>query len=517
MKSTQEPLRIPLWKVNPQFDNDHPNYKGGDPSTYLLSALCYDSLAGPSTCLDRDGIISPDILAMKPRLAEAFGENGDGTWWVRLRRGVLSHWGNELTAESVQWGFRKAFAVGNLGKWRWSQIAGIRDPQDVEPLDKYTLRYTLRRPNTHFPAYLFFVTPNVVDATEVSKHTTENDPWGMEWLSRNVAGFGPFALVDFKGDQMVMRARNEYWDGPPPVREVVVEKVSSRAEAIRMLDRPEPVLLVGLRCDEVQQIRDRSNVRLIGTWAGHTSVEINYNTPPFDDIRVRHALSFATPYEEILQKGFLGLARPWKSALKTYSPWYTDQFWNYDTNMGKAKSLLRQAGHSGGLKTQLYIPQRSDMLRIAEMLKIAYGLIGVDVEVEDMASAPRGWVPPLRLRPECAHDLTEPLYDLAHDYAPLNPILPAPGGPKFLPLYVGNGALEDGFREMLLAPDKESRKELCLALQKAIVEFAPCIFLAETPLFNASNSQAHSWTADYDNRLVQKTLFSNSNTRYLSP
>jgi len=339
----------------------------------------------------------------------------------------------------------------------------------------------------------------------------------MEWLSRNVAGFGPFTLVESKEDQMVMRARKEYWAGLPPVREVVVERVSSRAEAIRLLDGKEPVLLVGLRCDEVQQIRDRSNVRLIGTWAGHTSVEINYSTPPFDDIRVRHALSFATPYEEILQKGFLGLARPWKSPLKTYSPWYTDHFWNYATDVAKAKSLLAQAGHSGGFKTQLYISQRPDVLRIAEILKQAYGLIGVEVEVEDMASAPRGWVPPLRLRPECAHDLTEPLYDLAHDYAPLNPILPAPGGPKFLPFYVGNRKLEDGYREVLLASDKDSRKERCLALQKAIVDFAPCIFLAETPVFNASNGQTHSWTADYDNRLVQKTLFSNSNTRYLSP
>ena len=96
MTAVQSSVRIPLCSVEPQFDNGDPNYVPGDPGTYLLLALCYDSLAGPSPRPDRDGIISPNFLAMKPRLAEAFGEHKDGTWWVRLKKGILSHWGSEL-------------------------------------------------------------------------------------------------------------------------------------------------------------------------------------------------------------------------------------------------------------------------------------------------------------------------------------------------------------------------------------------------------------------------------------
>ena len=80
-------VRIPLYSVKPQFDNDSPKYLPGDPGTYMLIALCSDSLAVPSPRPDRDGIISPDFLAMMPRLAETFGKNDDDTWWVRLKKG----------------------------------------------------------------------------------------------------------------------------------------------------------------------------------------------------------------------------------------------------------------------------------------------------------------------------------------------------------------------------------------------------------------------------------------------
>ena len=518
--STQAVVRIPLRSVTPQFDTDDPNYLPGDPGTYLLLALCYDSLAGPSTRQDDGGIVSPNFLAMKGRLAEAFGQNDDSTWWVRLRKGVLSHWGNELTAESIHWGLRKAFALDNIGAWRWGQVAGLQSASDVRVVDKYTLSYTFRAPNPHFPAYLFFATPNIYDAAEVTKHANQDDPWGMAWLSQNVAGFGPFQLVDLEPDRMVLRARKDYWAEEPPIPQIAIEKAGSRDDALRLLDERDPVFLAGLRCDEVQELKSKENVRLFGTWAGHASVELDHSSPPFDDIRVRHALNFATPYREIMTKGFLGQARPWKSPIKTYSAWYTDRFWDYETNLAKARALLAEAGLAGGFETQLYAAQRPDALRVAEILQRAYGQIGIEVELAALESAPVGWMPPMHVKPDCGHNLSEPLYDLAHDHAPFNPILPAPGGPigvgTWRPRYVRNPELEDMYRDTLLANDEQTRRERCIALQKAIVEFAPRVFLAETQLFNATNSETHAWLSDFDNRLAQVTLFQNSSSRYLS-
>ena len=377
----------------------------------------------------------------------------------------------------------------------------------------------LRAPNPHFPAFLFFATPVVVDAEETRRHATSADPWSKEWLSNNVAGFGPYSLVECSDDRMVMRARDDYWDGLPPVREVAIELVESRADAIRQLDGPDPVMLPGLRCDEIVGVRTKPNVTLVSSWAGHTSLEIDYHRPPFDDIRVRHAMSFATPYDEVLERGFLGLARPWRSGVKTFASWYTDEDWPYETDAARAKTLMAEAGYADGFTTDLYVEQRPDLLRVAEILQRAYGEIGIAVQLEDLDTAPPWWMPPLHLRTECSHILTEPLYDLAHDYAPMNPILPAPGGRvgvrSWHPRYAGDRQIEDMFRDALVAESSDQRRERCIELQKHIVRFAPNVFLAETPQFHATNDHAHPWARDYRNRLVQLTLWADSNSHYL--
>ena len=518
-----ESLRIPVWSVDPRYDKDAPWFPRSlaNPATYLLQALCYDSLAAPTPRPDLNGISSPNFEAMEPRLAEEWGQTGETSWWVRLKEGVTSHWGNELTAESVKWGFDRAFALGNVASWRWGQVAGIPDADAVEVIDKYTVGYRLRAPNPHFPSFLFFATPVVADAVEISRHASTVDPWAEEWWSRNVAGFGSHAVVEHNERRLRLRARPEYWDGEVPIQEISLELVDSRAEALRVLDLPEPVMLFGLRSDEILAVRDKPNVELVSSWAGHTSLEIGYHRPPFDDIRVRHALSYATPYEEVLERGFLGMARPWRSGVKTFASWYTEEGWPYETDVARARRLMEKAGYRDGFSTLLYVQQRPDMLRVAEILQAAYAEIGIDAQLENLDEAPPAWMPPLHLRTECSHIMTEPLYDLAHDYAAINPILPAPGGSvgvcQWRPRYVGNRETEDMYRDTLTAETAELRRERCVALQKHVVEFAPNVFLAELPEVHATNKHAHAWARHYRNRMVQLTLWADSNTFYLPP
>ncbi len=503
----------------PLFDNDDPDYIPGNHALYLTLALCYETLGGPSTVPDVGGISAPDFVTMQPRLAREVVAEPGGTWLVRLREGVVSNWGNELTSDSIRWGFEKAFETGNIGSWRWGQVGGIDSPDSIQPIDRYTIRYHLRRPDPFFPSRMFWATPNVVDATEVRKHSTQADPFGMDWHSQNMAGFGPFTYLEGDADRGTFRARSDYWLGEPPVDEVAVQRVDSRGDALAMLDSEEPVFLAGLRSEEVRALQRRSDTRFVSSWAGHASLEINYNVAPFDDIRVRHALSLATPYEQVIEAAFLGLARPWRSPIHTYAAWYTEQYWDYGTDLEAAGRLLTDAGYGTGLTTQMFIPQRPDATRVAEILSSSFEKVGVVLEIEDMAMAPAGWMPPLHLRLDCGHNLSEPLYDLAHDYAPLTPIFPAGGRVgvgTWKPAYAGDHRLEELYRDALLAPDEHTRRERTLQVQRAVVEFAPAVFLAEQALFNAVNEHAHPWTLDHANRLNQVTLYQNANSSYLA-
>jgi ABC-type transport system substrate-binding protein len=426
----------------------------------------------------------------------------------------------ELTAEDVRWALDRTLAFGALGAWRWKQLAGLESSADVSVLDRYTLRLRLRRPHPYLDAYFFSATPMLTDSTTILAAGAAPDSWGSTWLSENnVAGFGPYRLVDLDSARMEFSARDDYWDGPFPAPGISVESVGSRGEALAELDSKAPVYLVGLRCDEVESLGNREDLLKVRSVGGHTSIEMNYHRAPFDDVRVRHALCHATPYGELIDKGLLGWARPWRSPLTTFDAGYTDRFWAYEPDFARATSLLRAAGYGSGFATALYVPNRPDAERLGALLVAAYARIGVELTVRYLETLPVGWVPPLYLRMECGHNFNEPSYDLAHDYVTIDPILPAPGMSvgigTWFPRYIGSPELENRYRDLLLSETVDDREARITEFQKWVVEFAPSIFVAENIQVNVANSRVGAWVGDHTNRLVQTMQFQNCGTSYL--
>src|SRR5438067_522590 len=109
------------------------------------------------------------------------------------------------------------------------------------------------------------------------------------------------------------------------------------------------------------------------TWAGHVSAEIDFTTPPFDDKRVRQALAFATPYEQLMRDGVLGLARPWQSPVKRMSQWYRPATRFYTHDPKRARELLSEARDGSGLVSDFYvILARADCRRMTEIIAAAW-------------------------------------------------------------------------------------------------------------------------------------------------
>ena len=275
---------------------------------------------------------------------------------------------------------------------------------------------------------------------------------------------------------------------------------------------------MGLRSDEALALREKSNIWLNCSWAGHTYVSINYNRPPFDDIRVRQALSYATPYREVIERGFLGLARPWRSPLSVFDAWYSDEHWTFHTNVSRARELLIEAGYSDGLTLNLYVPLRSDLIRVGELLRAAYALIGVMVELRDMSMVQPGWHPTFYLRAECGHNVNEPVYDIAHDHVLVKPLVNEGAVPEYVDTwfgaYPGSREFEGMYRAILLAPSDAERHWHCEQMQAAVVAAAPIIFLAENLQISAGNSAAPPQLRDFRNRVVQALHYQNANTSY---
>ncbi len=514
MVGSAEPVLVPVGTIGGKLDNDDPDYVFA-PDLYMTLALAYDSLAAPRVSQGPDGVLRPSYEVMQPRLALGWEEQPNGDWIVRLRPGVHSHAGNELRAEDIAWVYDKIGAQGVMASWRWRQVVGV---DAVEAVDAHTLRYRLRNPYPTFPNWLLSVSPNMVDSRAIKEAATADDPWGVEWLNGHVAGFGAYDLAAMHADHLRFTPRPGHWSHPVNAA-VELRKVGSRAEAIALLSEKRPVVLAGLSPDEAVELLARDDITVLRTWAGHNSVEIDFTQPPFDDARVRHALAFATPTDRIIAEGMLGQGRPWRSPVKGISQWYSDASWHFGHDVAKARELLRAAGHGAGLRSDFYLARRPDSERIAGIIAEAWRQAGIELVMRDIAEAPPGWLPPLFLRLECAHNLSEPIYDLAHDYAAMNPIFPLPGGPthvgNWAPRWKKNEAAVERFSALLCECDRTAKRQRFDELQSWLTEFGSSVFLAEGQQVMVANRHVPAALLSTEGRFFQALNHQNCTTNYL--
>jgi len=90
-------------------------------------STCYDSLleyecvpySRESEILKENISYNPKVtggFVMKGNLAESWDLHKDlNKVTFRIRKGVKSHWGNELSAEDVKWSWERKLALGGIG------------------------------------------------------------------------------------------------------------------------------------------------------------------------------------------------------------------------------------------------------------------------------------------------------------------------------------------------------------------------------------------------------------------
>src|SRR6218665_3970184 len=186
-------------------------------------AAFYDYLIGFNTVPDPkvEGVMREDLKPdpalpggynLKGFLAESWEFAPDGkSVKFTLRQGVLSNWGNELTAEDVKYTFDRKFEVKGAGAFM-TGVMGLSGKDAVKVEDKYVVSFKLDKPNPILMIVCGHLANPIFDATKCKEMATADDPWARKFLDTNVAGFGPYALKEVtRGQQLVATARSDYW------------------------------------------------------------------------------------------------------------------------------------------------------------------------------------------------------------------------------------------------------------------------------------------------------------------
>ncbi|GIW07118.1 MAG: hypothetical protein KatS3mg060_1923 [Dehalococcoidia bacterium] len=409
------------------FDMEQPAGFRNDLGADLFQNM-YDQLTSPRGTIGEDGVRRVDWHQLRADLAEAWWWSDDRrTWIVRLRDGVRSAAGNLLTAEDVRWGWERAFALRDVGKWV-ARVSSVPDERAIEVLDRLTIAFHLEAPNPALPAAMAQCTPSVYDTAAVLPHCTVADPWAKGFLAERPAGFGPYTLAGRAEDELVLRAVEGYWRGPAAIPEARLRCFRERGETIDALRRGEVDLVLGLTLDEAVALRSDRSLRIApaDTPPG-VALHLDVTEPPFDKVLVRRAVAHAIPYQEVIATAYLGATRRWKSWLQPENPGYAPAEWPFDEDLDRAKRLLDEAG-VGPIRTRL-VAQAGDGAEVAARV-IADGLarIGIEVTIDvgqsrgrpDLVGMAKANLAPLMLRAGAGrgHRVYDPIYAIMHDFGP---------------------------------------------------------------------------------------------------
>lgn len=357
---------------------------------HQIRMLVYENLMALGTTTDSSGLVVPvyDESKLVGRLAESWELSSDKrTLTVHLRQGVMSHAGNELTADDVQYTWDRGWAVNGSSAFYAQVIMGFKKP-GWKAVDTHTWQITTPNPNAVLTMMMMNNDLNILDATEVKKHATSDDKWAMKWLASGDAGHGSYTLKEWSpGNQVVLAAFPDYYRGKPPFDSFIYKQVPEGANRAALVQSGSVDIAENVPYVNLNSIKGSSAVKIWQTTGNRLfRFEVNNSHAPLNDVRVRQALAYATPQQQILDSIFFGFANAERSPVPSTYNDFDGSFWNYTYSVEKAKQLLSDANVNGFDMTITMDSSSELMKNTATILKTAFADIGVNVTLDEVSS-----------------------------------------------------------------------------------------------------------------------------------
>jgi peptide/nickel transport system substrate-binding protein len=316
-----------------------------------------------------DEASNPGDLGLKGDLAESWQSSPDSRIWTfKLRQGVKWHNvpplnGRELVAADIKYCFEQ-YAKEGVQAFNFREIEGIETP------DKHTVRLHLQTPNVLLPQNLAEPIA-VVFAREILEEDGD--------LKKRQIGTGPFLLKEHTRKVRVVLARNpDYYDkGRPYVDEYIILSTPDAATRTAAFRTGQADFIWVASPSEVEVLR-KTNPNAVPQSYHNTlapfGLALAQDKPPFNDVRVRRAVSMAIDRQKQVDTvyeghGIIGWGVPYiyytdkAPTVKDLGPW-----WQY--RPAEAKKLLAEAGHANGFATTLfyyeYFPQMTSQVQLVQ-------------------------------------------------------------------------------------------------------------------------------------------------------
>ena len=305
-----------------------------DASSMLYVAQIFSGLVR----LDENLQVAPDI-------AQTCDKSADGkTFTFHLRQDVRFHDGTPVKASDFKYSWERALnpATQSLTAGTYlNDIVGAVDIlagrastlSGVKVMDDYTLQVTIDAPKAYFLDKMAYPTAFVVEKANVES--------GSQWW-QHPNGTGPFKLKQWQKDQLLVLERNDnYYGDKAKLSQASFQLYSGNPMQLYQEGSIDVSFVssayMGLVTDPTNPISKELGVY---PELSLSYISFNCSAPPFDDVNVRQAFSYAVDKERVMTLATDNVISAAYGILPPGMPAYDSSLQGLRFDPNKAKELI---------------------------------------------------------------------------------------------------------------------------------------------------------------------------------
>ncbi len=348
-------------------------------------------------------------MDLESGLAEEWDSVEGDVWNFKLREGTTFHSGEEFTAEDVKATLERVSdeAVASEAAFLFEMI------EEVEIVGDYEVNIHTEYPFAPLPSHLAHNTGGIISKSLIDEdyqfaldeagldmtadeyyELRESESEEYESIKEDISehlgsvigseadGTNHLVLENrTPGQETVLTKFENFQGGERSFEEVTFRVIPESGARLAELETGGAQVVRDVDSANSDRVADGENTELIEQESLRTDyLGFNVEKEPFDDVKVRQAISMAIDRDAILEGVYDSMGQTASHPIAPEVWGYDESLTGQEYDLEQAKELMAESDHPDGFSTELWV--RDDQMNVDTALYIQESLAELDIDVE---------------------------------------------------------------------------------------------------------------------------------------